>query len=162
MRPSASERMPEVWQKKGSIWVDFTEKHQSLVNMLKLLVGVIVIVAIVSALGIFKSAAVAVEIENEVFTITYEEETVVQFSKDDIQSAELVTTFTMGEAVEALSEKTYTVGTWENEDWGQYTLCIKQSVECYIVLTTADGAVCVFNYESADTTESMCSALLAW
>ncbi|MCD7761682.1 MAG: hypothetical protein LUI14_00515 [Lachnospiraceae bacterium] len=141
---------------------DFTEKHQGLVNMLKLLVGVIVIVAIVNALGIFKSATVAVEIEDEVFTITYEDETVIQFSKDDIQSAELVTTFTMGEAVETLSEKKYTVGTWENEDWGQYALCIKQSVERYIVLTTTDGAVCVFNYESVDTTESMCSTLLAW
>ncbi|MCD7716439.1 MAG: hypothetical protein LUI39_08310 [Lachnospiraceae bacterium] len=141
---------------------DFMEKHQGLMNMLKLLVGVIVIVAIVNALGIFKSATVAVEIEDEVFTITYEDETVIQFSKDDIQSAELVTAFTMGEAVETLSGEKYTVGTWENEDWGQYTLCIKQSVERYIVLTTTDGAVCVFNYESADTTESMCSALLAW
>ncbi|MCC8137062.1 MAG: hypothetical protein LIO76_03200 [Clostridiales bacterium] len=141
---------------------DFTEKHQGLVNMLKILVGVIVIVIIVNALGIFKSAAVTVKIEDEVFTITYEDETVVQFSKEEIQSAELVTTFTMGDAVESISEKKYTVGTWENEDWGQYTLCIRQSVESYIVLTTTDGAVCVFNYESADSTEAMCSALLAW
>ncbi|MCC8105580.1 MAG: hypothetical protein LIO99_06175 [Clostridiales bacterium] len=141
---------------------DFAEKHQGLMNMLKILVGVIVIVAIVNALGIFESTTMAVEIEDEIFTITYQDEIVIQFSKDDIQSAELVTTFTMGDAVESISEKKYIVGTWENEDWGQYTLCIKQSVESYIVLITTDGAVCVFNYESVDSTEAMCSALLAW
>ncbi len=141
--------------------MDFLEEHQGVANALKYLVGVVVIVGVLAALGLSRSAAVTVKIEDDVFSIYYKEETVVQFSKDEIRSAEIVSTFAMGDALEVISEDKYEVGTWENDDWGQYTLCIKKSVDSYIVVTT-DDAVYVFNYESEASTESMCTALLEW
>ncbi|MCD8336111.1 MAG: hypothetical protein LUD18_02350 [Lachnospiraceae bacterium] len=140
---------------------DFLERHQGVVNALKGLAAVIVIVGILAALGIFKTAAVSVKIEDEVFTVSYEDEIVIRFAKDELQSAEVVTSFDMGDAIDAVSEDKYIVGTWENDEWGQYTLCVKKSLECYLVVAT-ETEVFVFNYESRDTTESMCSALLAW
>ncbi len=141
--------------------MDFLKKNRALANTLKGFAAVAVIVIIVSVLGIFRSAAFTVEIEDEVFTITYEDETVVQFSKEEIRSAEYMESFTRGTAAETIAEGKYTVGTWENDEWGSYTLCIRESVEGYVVVTTEES-VFVFNYESKDTTEAMCSALLAW
>ncbi|MCD8074799.1 MAG: hypothetical protein LUF27_07155 [Lachnospiraceae bacterium] len=140
---------------------DFLEKHQGVVNALKGLAAVVVLIGILSALGIFKRAAVGIHIEEEVFTVSYEEEIVIQFGKEELRSAEIVTSFDMGDAINTVSEDKYIVGTWENDVWGQYTLCVKKSLECYLVVTT-ETEVFVFNYESKDTTESMCSALLAW
>ncbi|MCD8337535.1 MAG: hypothetical protein LUD18_09715 [Lachnospiraceae bacterium] len=140
---------------------DFIEKHQGVVNAFKGLVGVVVIVGILAALGIFKTAAMSVEIEDEVFTVSYEDEIVIQFGKEELRSAEIVTSFDMGNTINAVSEDKYIVGTWENDAWGQYMLCVKNALKCYLVVTT-ETDVFVFNYESKDTTESMCSALLAW
>lgn len=41
---------------------------------------------------------------------------------------------------------------------GEYTLCASPSVSDYIVLQTADG-ILVFNYESVDMTQHVCTAL---
>ncbi|MCD7956414.1 MAG: hypothetical protein LUG93_11840 [Lachnospiraceae bacterium] len=141
---------------------DFMEKHQGVVNGAKGFIVVVVLVAVFYALGIFRSATVKVEIEDEVFSVYYKDEIVIQFAKDEIQSAELVYTFTEGEASDVISEEKYTVGTWENDEWGLYTVCVKQSINSYIVVTTEEEEVFVFNYESADSTESMCEALLDW
>ncbi|MCD8104420.1 MAG: PH domain-containing protein [Lachnospiraceae bacterium] len=140
---------------------DFLEKHQGVVNAAKGFLVIVVIVVVLYTLGIFKSAAVKIEIEDEVFSVYYEDEIVIQFSKDEIQSAKVVQTFTEGNAVNVVSEEKYTVGTWENEEWGEYTVCVKQSVKSYLVVTT-DEETFVFNYESADSTEAMCDALIAW
>ncbi|MCD7883815.1 MAG: hypothetical protein LUI87_08970 [Lachnospiraceae bacterium] len=140
---------------------DFMEKHQGVVNAVKGFVVVVVLVAVFYALGIFRSAAVKIEIEDEEFSVYYKDEIIIQFAKDEIQSAELVYSFTEGKASEVITEEKYTVGTWENDEWGLYTICVIQSVKSYIVVTT-DEEVFVFNYESADSTESMCEALLEW
>lgn len=52
-------------------------------------------------------------------------------------------------------------GTWKNEAYGEYTLCALPSVSQYIVLETTDGVV-VCNYQSADATRSLYTALVEW
>lgn len=139
----------------------FTEKHQGVMNALKGVLVVVVVVGILAALGFSRSNNLKVKIEDDLFTLSYGEKTVVQFYKDEIQAAEVVTAFTMGEAVEVISEDKYIAGTWENDEWGSYVLCIKENLKCYLVVTTEE-TVFVFNYESEKTTESLCSALLEW
>ncbi|MCC8102839.1 MAG: hypothetical protein LIP11_11480 [Clostridiales bacterium] len=139
----------------------FTEKHQGVMNAFKGVLVVVVVVGILAALGLSRSNNLKVKVEDDLFTLSYGEDTVVQFYKDEILSAEVVTSFTMGEAVETISEDRYIAGTWENEEWGTYVLCIKENLDSYLVVTTEE-TVFVFNYESEKTTESLCSALLEW
>ncbi|MCD8023371.1 MAG: hypothetical protein LUF30_10540 [Lachnospiraceae bacterium] len=141
--------------------METVKDSQGLKNTLMGFISLIVIIAVVSALGIFNTTAVKVEINDEKFMISYDGEIVGQFTKDEIRSAVAVTSLDLGEPVEVISEEKYLVGTWENEEWGQYTLAVKESLECYAVVTTESG-VFVFNYESKDTTESICEALLEW
>lgn len=50
-------------------------------------------------------------------------------------------------------------GAWENESWGTFSLCIKNSVTKAIVVKMTDETL-VFNYENAASTESLYEALL--
>ncbi|MGN1001966.1 MAG: hypothetical protein ACI4PC_04270, partial [Oscillospiraceae bacterium] len=50
-------------------------------------------------------------------------------------------------------------GQWENQVWGEYTLCIRPETDRCIVLTLTGGEVFVFNYENSSTTQSLAEML---
>lgn len=139
----------------------FIEDHPSLFNTIKVFLVCVLIILAVNSFGFFKKAEVSLKIEDDVFSMLYQEEAVIRFTKEEISSVELLDTFDAGEALEAVSEEGYLVGEWENDVWGTYTLCINQEIETYVVVTT-DERIFVFNYMNEDTTESICSALLEW
>lgn len=139
----------------------FMEKHPSMVHTIRIFLVCVLLALAVNAFGVFRKDAVSLEIEGSVFSISFHEEELIQFTKDEIVSAELLDTLNMGSAVRDMSEDGYFAGEWENDVWGSYTLCVKQSIEKYVVLRT-DEQVFVFNYSNAATTEGICNALLAW
>lgn len=53
-------------------------------------------------------------------------------------------------------------GVWENDLWGQYTLCASKQFNTIILITVADGQYFAFNYENNSTTEEMYQALLEY
>lgn len=63
-----------------------------------------------------------------------------------------------GTCLEGASEKGYRYGLWENEDWGQYTLCVKENAKKAIWVRQGDE-ILVFNYEGDKPTESFYEAL---
>lgn len=102
----------------------------------------------------FEDEALAVSASDYDWTIPY----------DRIEALELVSLPDTGNMLDGVSRRNLRCGTWENEVWGEYTLCIRPDIDRCIVMTQKDGEVFVFNYESSSTTESlaeMISELLA-
>lgn len=60
-----------------------------------------------------------------------------------------------GTLISGGENRSYTWGTWENDAWGQYTLCAAKKADAAIRITTRDGASLVFNYQDNDTTASI-------
>ena len=65
----------------------------------------------------------------------------------------------LGEPVKGEKEENAWYGAWRNELWGSYTLFLDPRVACCLVLEKASGEVTVMNYESAEQTASLCSAV---
>ncbi len=139
----------------------FIEKHPGMFRMLKGILVLVLLIMAANAFGFFKRDAVSVKIEDDVFTVSYGEEPLIRFGKEEVLSAEYLDGLDPGSAVRDLSEGNYLAGEWKNEAWGNYTLCVRQGVETFILLRTED-AVYVFNYVDEDTTEGICNALAAW
>lgn len=139
----------------------FIEEHPSMFNTIRVILILILIIMAVNAFGFFKKDTVSVKIEDDVFSICYGEETLIQFGREEIISVEYLDELDPGRAARDLSEGDYLAGEWENEVWGTYTLCVKQGVETFVLLKTKED-IFVFNYVNEDTTEGIYNALVAW
>lgn len=78
-----------------------------------------------------------------------------EISYGKICTLELVQLADPGQLVEGAKRSTLCCGTWENELWGSYTLCIDPRVETCVAITMDDDSVCVLNYESNDATQQL-------
>ncbi len=71
----------------------------------------------------------------------------------EIASLELQDLPDLGHRVQGSEKRSLYCGTWENDTWGEYTLCIVPKVETCIVITMSDGNHYVINYENNESTE---------
>jgi len=65
----------------------------------------------------------------------------------------------LGQYASGIETKAYKFGVWENSEFGKYKLCIYANVNRYIVVKTSND-IFVFNFESADSTDSFYKAFL--
>ena len=72
----------------------------------------------------------------------------------DILSLELAEDPDYGSCISGRKTSAWRYGTWENQDWGRYTLCANTSTGICIVLQTQDGTF-VLSYESDDITTAL-------
>ena len=77
---------------------------------------------------------------------------------DDIRSAEILDDFPVGEQVDGYAGKDVFFGTWENEEFGRYTLCIGLKCTDYIQITTEEGIV-VCNAADEEETAAFCETI---
>lgn len=128
----------------------------------KNLIGILIVVALFAVFG-FRAdrAGVTIAVEGNDFVIRYADQYETRFSKQDVQSAQLVQEPDHGTAVHAVTEEKYLVGRWENAEYGQYELAVKKSVDTCIAVHTADG-VTVYNYDNKKQTEAAYDALMEW
>jgi hypothetical protein len=77
----------------------------------------------------------------------------------DIASMTLADSFERGQCVSGAGTKTYSYGTWTNDKFGDYSLCIQNKVRHCIIVETSYG-VTVFNFESNNATDSFYTALI--
>ena len=77
----------------------------------------------------------------------------------DIHSVSEVAGLDVGTNLTGICTDQCWFGTWRNDAYGEYTLCASPAVSDYIVLYTTNGIV-VCNYESADATSHLYTALL--
>lgn len=83
----------------------------------------------------------------------------VTIDYDDISSVSEITELDAGDKLTGVDTDRCRFGTWKNETWGEYTLCIIPKCADYIVFETADGVV-VCNYENEDSTQHLYTAIL--
>lgn len=76
-------------------------------------------------------------------------------SYDQISSLALTDLPDVGQLKEGIQQKRLQCGSWENETWGEYTLCIDPRVDRCIVLTMDSGDTYVINYENSNSTEQL-------
>ena len=74
---------------------------------------------------------------------------------DQIEALELADLPETGTLLNGAEKRNLCFGTWENDIWGEYTLCIDPRIRRCIVITAADDSHYVLNYESAEATEEL-------
>ena len=74
---------------------------------------------------------------------------------DDFTGIELIDEFEPGTMVSGGETRKYQWGTWNNELWGEYTLCVSKRIDNALLISHSDGKTLVLNYESSKTTESL-------
>ena len=72
-----------------------------------------------------------------------------------IESLELTDLPDTGTLIEGIEKRPLRCGTWENETWGSYTLCINPKIGRCIVVTMHHGDIYVLNYENSDATDQL-------
>lgn len=78
---------------------------------------------------------------------------------DEIQYIELRENLDYGTVVNGLDEKKEKSGIWENEEFGEYQLCVNAKIDTCIILYMEPG-IQVINFESDKSTESLYEAIL--
>lgn len=87
-------------------------------------------------------------------TVICPDETEFNMNYADVTSLELYTDVDYGICVSGNDSGSAYYGTWENDLWGTYSLCVTQSIGNCIVMQT-DDATLVFNYESEEITSAL-------
>jgi hypothetical protein len=81
-------------------------------------------------------------------------------SYDDIVSLDLRESFNKGRRTFGLGGAKISSGTFSNEEFGAYRLCVYNDVEAYIVIRSG-GKTTVFNLKTAEETRAVYSSLRA-
>ena len=79
----------------------------------------------------------------------------------DVTSVKYVEDFDFGTLISGKDEKRSKFGLWENEEYGEYALCITPGIPGYVVVEATNGCI-VLNIESDATTEEYSRALLRY
>lgn len=74
---------------------------------------------------------------------------------DQIESLKLTELTNTGVLVEGIDKRTLNCGTWKNDIWGEYVLCVNPNIDRCIVITIENGDIFVLNYENGDSTEQL-------
>ena len=112
---------------------------------------VIVIAALLAFRMGTETAAVQLDIEDHVFTISWETyETVVNLR--EVESMELLPLEDPGVCVDGYEDESLACGYWENSLWGKYDLYARKAISSCIVIKTPEQTL-VFNYESDEATK---------
>ena len=74
---------------------------------------------------------------------------------DQIESLELAPLPDMGTLIDGVEKRNLCCGTWENEIWGEYILCLNPKIDSCIMITTDNGDIYVLNYENQEATQQL-------
>ena len=74
---------------------------------------------------------------------------------DQIESLELAEHPNTGTLIDGVQKCTLHWGTWRNDLWGEYTLCIDPRIDSCIVITMKNGGIYVLNYENDGSTKQL-------
>jgi hypothetical protein len=107
-----------------------------------------------------KSGGIEINIDDDSMTINGPGSNVVyRVEYSDIVSMALVDSFERGKCVSGAGTKTYSFGTWTNDRFGDYSLCVQNNIRRCIIVESPCG-VTVFNFESNNATNSFYTAAM--
>ena len=111
------------------------------------------------ALFLFSSfqdrSTISIDFEDNALLLGAPNDFSLSIAYDQIETLELSEQPDSGSAISGDENRKCRWGEWENDTWGKYTQCTLKKVDPIILLTTSDGEIVVFNYESEDATTSM-------
>lgn len=93
----------------------------------------------------FAEEALALSAADHDWTIPY----------DRIRSLELEALPNLGTCIEGSEKSALCYGTWKNDRWNEYTLCIDPNIDQCIIVTMDNADVYVFNYENSESTRQL-------
>lgn len=76
----------------------------------------------------------------------------VEIDLNDVKSIESRSEYIPGTCVTGNTSDGYSYGIWENEEFGEYQLCVLDKVPACVVIIEDNGTVTVFNFENTRTT----------
>lgn len=122
--------------------------------------SIVIFIVVILVLSIFMkpTEAVSFSFEDEGFTIETASGSSVAVAWDALISYEVRETLDLGTMRDGTDTKEEQSGTWENDEFGVYTLCTDAGVKCYLILYLEDGVV-VTNFESVEGTQSLGEAI---
>ena len=118
-----------------------------------------VVVIAVFAVFLHPRRTVNADANEGYLTITGASGYTVEIRYEDVRSAELRESMDYGTRIDGTDEKKEKSGLWNNDEFGQYRLCVNAKVPSCIILTTDQG-VTVVNYESRTSTQQLYEAIL--
>lgn len=121
----------------------------------------VIFIAVILLLSLFmkKTETVSISIGDDDMVVEAVSGFSTQILWDEVTAVETRDALELGTLVEGTDEGDEQSGTWENDEFGTYTLCTDATISCYLVFYTQSGVV-VINFESAETTQSLCEAIV--
>jgi hypothetical protein len=123
------------------------------------ILGICVLVGILIYFLTKNNAGISIAVKDDHLSLSYPSEASVTINYKDILSVNERGDLNPGKNVSGIDTKNYRFGVWENSEFGRYHLCIYAKIERYIVAKTSTD-IFVFNFESADATDSFYKAFL--
>lgn len=121
-------------------------------NFLWLVAVLVVFTLITSVRG---QTGVSINFGDDTLDLTGPNQFSCSIEYDKIKSLSLIELTEIGEPVNGDSNRRYQWGTYANDAWGEYTLCISKKIESALLITLQTDDHVVFNFESEDTTTAL-------
>ena len=123
------------------------------------LITIIAIFAVVTVISVLSGGgAILLDFGEDHLTISGVEDFSCTVNYRDIDRIELLASADLGTAVDGGKSGPHSYGVWRSDAWGDYTLCVTNKSDNYIIITETDGHVTVFNYQNSSDTELLFEA----
>lgn len=117
------------------------------------------LIVVVVAFAIFSTVrggtSTYLDFGDAALTVTGPENFSYVIDYDEISSIDLVDEFDPGTMISGGATRKYQWGIWENQAYGEFTLCVSKRIDNALIISLANGETLVINYESEDTTEAL-------
>ena len=130
------------------------EKRMRTVNLFLFLALIIVMTFFYSK----TQSTVGFSFGDEGFTVTTPDNTVMDIHYEDIQSMKLQKLVDTGNCISGKEDKQFRYGTWNNDAWGEYHLCVSQEASLCIVIKQTEKIIAI-SYEDDAVTASLFESL---
>lgn len=125
------------------------DKKRNWTNLLFIL-AIIIVFSIYSM--VHARQGVSYQLTGSAFALTGPEGFMAEINLNNVKSLEFRSEYTRGTCVTGNTNGGYSYGIWENEEFGEYQLCVLDKVPACVVITENNGTVTVFNFENTRTT----------
>jgi len=102
---------------------------------------------------------ISVTVDDDYLSLSYSASSSFDIQYVDILSVIETQDLNLGKFVSGTQTKNYWVGIWDDNEFGEYNLCIYANVKRYIVVKTSEGMY-VLNLESIDATDNFYQAFM--
>ncbi|MGN0999368.1 MAG: hypothetical protein ACI4PO_07440 [Faecousia sp.] len=120
-----------------------------------ILVTVLILAGYYLLFGARTSKAVSLNFTDTQMTVSGPEGYIWQCELSDIENLALIDELDAGTCVDGRETEDYRLGIWHNTSYGDYQVCASRAIPSYVVVSTRDHGIFLFNYETAANTQEL-------